>query len=393
MKRRTFIKNSAFASAAVLVPKFLAALQQNALLTDGSKKLVVVQLSGGNDGLNSVIPFQNDLYYRSRPSLSYTANECIKISDEIGLNPGMESFRKLMDDGYACILNGVGYPNPDLSHFRSMDIWQTGSDSDQAKQAGWIGRYLDANCNDCRAWHAVELDDTLSRALQGEKQSGFAFSSPDLLWNEVKQMQNNEIEKPFEGNLKLDFLYKVRTETIASTQYLYNQSKIFKSTSSYPEHTLGKNLRTIAELICSGSETGVYYVSISGFDTHASQKHKHEQLLKIVSDSLSVFAYDLKQNNRLDETLVMVFSEFGRRLKQNASEGTDHGTANNVFLVGGALKKKGIFNPMPSLADLTDDNLKHSLDFRSIYATILEKWLHADDRLILEKSFDRLNFI
>ena len=395
--RRDFLKGSVFASSLLFVPKFLHALdRQNVprLSQSNGRRLVVVQLGGGNDGLNTVIPYENDLYYNARPTLGIRPQSGILTLDKgLGFNPRMTGLKNLFDQGQVAVLNSVGYPNPDRSHFRSMDIWQSASAADQYVGTGWLGRYLDASCAGCQLpYDALEVDDTLSLALKGAQRKGLAVKNPAKL----HQITHNQFiaqvgKEPGAGSSELDYLYKTLAETTSSADYLYETSKVYQSKTTYPNTEFGKNLRTTAELINSGIESRVFYVSLAGFDTHVRQQEQQGRLLGDLSAGLSAFAEDLQQAGNLNSTLVMTFSEFGRRVSQNASNGTDHGTANNVLLLGGALKTPGIVNDAPNLADLDQGDLKYQLDFRSVYATVLRDWLGADDTAILGSEFARLN--
>ena len=400
--RREFLRNSALASTLLLVPKFLHALDRGpglARLGDapGARRLIVVQLSGGNDGLNTVIPYKDDLYYRARPTLGIReADGILALEQDLGLHPALKGLKCLYDQGHLAVLNSVGYPNPDRSHFRSMDIWQSGSGSDQVVSTGWLGRYLDSNCPDCqRPYNALEVDDTLSLALKGSSRKGLAFKNPD----KFHQLNQNQLlakvskETTPGHHDQVDYLYKTLAETASSADYLYDKSKIYQSTVAYPNSEFGKNLRTTAELINSGVESRVYYLALAGFDTHVRQHEQQHRLLTDLGDGLAALAEDLRQQNQWNNTLVLVFSEFGRRVDQNASRGTDHGTANNVFLLGGALQKKGVLNAAPDLANLDQGDLRHQVDFRGIYAAILKDWLGADDAAILGTGFERMSRI
>lgn len=398
MKRRDFLKYSSLASASFMIPSFLKPLEAlGANGNIGHKNLVIIQLSGGNDGLNTIIPYGMDEYYQNRRSIAIPKNAIIKLTDNQGLNPTMEALREIYDQGYMGILNSVGYPNPDRSHFRSTDIWQTGSDADQYLSTGWIGRYLDANCQvDSNPYQAIEVDDALSLALKGKKAKGIAVQDPQQLYKNTrepffKELINQRKEMLDEDNL--GYLYKTMIETSSSAQSILEKSKTYKSSLSYPDNAFAKQLSTVAKFINSGLDTRVYYVSLSGFDTHVNQLPQQGRLLKQYSEALSIFINEIKAAGNFDNTLVLTFSEFGRRVQQNASAGTDHGTANNIFLFGGNLKQQGIINAAPNLQDLESGDLKYDIDFRQVYATVLEKWLDAKGDLILNKKFDLLNFI
>jgi uncharacterized protein (DUF1501 family) len=400
IKRREFLKYSALASASALVPDFLKAFGNNFSVTNSNGKiLVVIQLSGGNDGLNCVVPFRNDLYYKARPTLGLKKDELILLNDETGLNPNLQSLADLFNDGQLAIINSVGYPNPNRSHFRSMDIWQSASDENKIINTGWLGRYLDSTCNgECAKPHAaVEIDDTLSLSLKGETMKGLAFREPKSLHLFAQNPMIRNVAADYhphkDGNIAAEFLNKTLADTTQSADYIYDHSKIYKSTKIYPQHEFGKRMKTVAELICSGSETSIYYVSLSGFDTHVFQSGQQSRALKVYSEALKALCDDLKASNRFNDTVILTFSEFGRRVEQNASKGTDHGTANNVYIAGGKLAKAGVLNSLPDLQNLADGDLIHRVDFRQIYATLLDKFLGADSTKILGSKFDLLNFI
>lgn len=368
---------------------------EHTLVPAGNKVLVIIQLSGGNDGLNTVIPYRNDIYYKLRPSLGIQREKALSLTDETGLHPALTGMKALYDEGGMGILQNVGYPNPDRSHFRAMDIWQTGSRSDETWSNGWLGRYLDAQCKDCaKPIQALEIDDTLSLALKGEYQKGLAFNDPGRLSGGVNTHLYNDLLKSHQDDdHQVDYLYKTLGATMASANYIQKQFKAYDSKETYPSTHLGKSLRTISKLIMSDISTKVYYVSHGSFDTHVNQHAQQQQLFKQLDDAVTVFTRDMKKNNRFEDVVVMTFSEFGRRVEQNASGGTDHGTANNMFLIGGGLKQQGLLNDGPDLLHLKDGDLQYRVDFKSVYATLLNKWLAADDRTILKQQYDHLSFI
>jgi len=395
IKRKEFIQIGSLATASLMLPKFLKAFEKPMMVPPGNKVVVVVQLSGGNDGLNTVIPVRNDIYYRERPVLGITKDKALLLTDETGLNPALQAFKGLYDDGNLAIMNSVGYPNPDRSHFRSMDIWHSASESNEYINTGWLGRYLDAQCKGCdKPTQAMELDDVLSLALKGEVNKGLAFTDPRKLFNTSngKFLKDvNSDHKP--GEETIDYLYKTMSATLSSAEYIFEQSKAHPSSQTYPNSELGKDLKTIASLIFSDINTKVYYVSLGSFDTHVGQENQQKRLFTELNEAVKAFTDDLKSNNRFEDVLMMTFSEFGRRVTQNASNGTDHGTANNMFFISGGLKEKGVLNAMPDLSDLNEGDLKHKVDFKDVYATVLNKWLAADDKLILGKTHSHLNFI
>ncbi|HYE53497.1 MAG TPA: DUF1501 domain-containing protein [Chitinophagaceae bacterium] len=397
IKRRHFLQVGSLATASFMVPKFLKAFEKGQLVPPGNKVLVILQLSGGNDGLNTVIPVRNDIYYKVRPKLGIDKSKSLLLNDEVGLHPALTSLRDLYNDGSLGILNSVGYPNPDRSHFRSMDIWHSASNSDEYVNTGWIGRYLDAQCAGCdKPTQALEIDDTLSLALKGEQVKGLAMRDPRRLYGTAHEQFFKDIvsnHKDQAGEQPVDYLYKTMAETVASADYIFKQSRVHPTKAQYPGTGLGQSFKTIASLIFSDINTKVYYVSLGSFDTHVNQAGQQQRLFTEMNDAIKAFVADLKANNRFQDVMLTTFSEFGRRVAQNASGGTDHGTANNMFFVSGALKQPGVLNALPDLADLQEGDLKHKVDFKQVYATILKNWLQTDDKKILGKQFDYLQFL
>jgi len=363
----------------------------------GNKVIVVLQLSGGNDGLNTVIPLRNDLYYKARPRLAIEKTQALLLTNEVGLHPALNGFKELYDDGSLGIINSVGYPNPDRSHFRSMDIWQTASASTEYWNSGWVGRYLDAQCSGCdKPTQAIEIDDVLSLSMKGNSMNGIAVKDPRRLYGTANEKFFRDVLKSRNtetGEQSVDYLYKTMAQTLSSADYIFKQSRLHPTSADYPATGLGKSLKTIASLVFSEINTKVYYVSMGSFDTHINQGAQQQRLFTEMNEAVKAFVKDLKSNNRFDDVLLFTFSEFGRRVSQNASGGTDHGTANNMFLVSGALKQKGIINTMPDLSDLQEGDLKYKVDFKNVYATVLNKWLHADATKILGKQYDYMSFI
>lgn len=397
IKRKQFIQLGSLATASMFLPKFMKAFEAPRMVPPGNKVLVVLQMSGGNDGLNTVIPIQNDIYYRARPKLGIKKEDALRLTDEVGLNPALTAFKDLYDGGSLGIMNGVGYPNPDRSHFRSMDIWQTASNSNEYVNNGWLGRYLDAQCSGCdKPVQALEIDDVLSLSLKGEKMNGIAMRDPKRLYSTSHEKYFRDVlaqHKEQASEQPVDYLYKTMAETLSSADYIFEQSKLRPTTGQYPATGLAQSLKTIASLVFSDISTKVYYVSLGSFDTHVGQEGQQKRLFTEMNDAIKAFTTDLKANNRFQDVMLMTFSEFGRRVTQNASGGTDHGTANNMFFISGGLQQKGMLNAMPSLADLQDGDLKHSVDFKDVYATVLGKWLQADDKKILGKKSVYLDFI
>jgi uncharacterized protein (DUF1501 family) len=396
MERRKFLKQNVLASSLFFVPSFVKAFENAIKGSLGFKKLVIVQLSGGNDGLNTITPYTNDIYYKSRPNIAIAKNDCIKITDEFGINKNLAPLKNLYDKGYLSVINNVGYPNPIRSHFRSTDIWHTASDSNQYLNTGWLGRYIDIYGK--KPYSGIELDDSLSLIMKGDVLKGIATKNPTSLYNNTKTPYFKKVLDSHRdvhlSEHNLGYLYKTMIEAKSSAKYIFETSKTYNSTLTYPNNPFGKQLKTTAQFINSRVESKVFYVSMGGFDTHVRQEKKQNKLLQTYSEAMEVFVKDLEHKDTFKDTLILTFSEFGRRVKQNAASGTDHGAANNVFIIGKNLKKQGFYNEAPNLINLDKNgDIKYTVDFRSIYATILDKWLEVDDATILNKSYSKLGFI
>lgn len=399
MRRRDFFKYSALTSASMMVPGFLKAIGNTGAtpFADNGKILVVIQLSGGNDGLNTIVPYRNDEYYRLRPKISLEGKDRINVTDNLGFNAGLWGIADLFSEGHVAVVNNVGYPNPDRSHFRSMDIWHTASASDEYLSTGWLGRYLDSACIDnCMPYHAIEVDDTLSLAMKGQLTKGIAMKDPNKLYKATNSSYFNDLVDNHHSHdhKQADYLYKTMAETLSSAKYIHDTSKVYKSSVEYPNTELGRHMKLMAELIISGINSKVFYASLGGFDTHIWQVNNQNRLLAQYSEAVTAFVEDLKKNDKFKDVMIMTFSEFGRRVSQNKSGGTDHGTANNVTLISQGLKNAGFRNEEPDLLNLDDNgDLKYTVDFRSIYSTLINKWLGCDDQIVMNSKFDYLDFI
>lgn len=408
--RRDFFQTAFVVGAGVALPSFLS---RPFVYADPEKTpipgfpddriLVMVQLSGGNDGLNTVVPYKNDDYYRARSQvLGLQKNQLTPLNDQLALHQSLEPFKKLYEEGKLAIINGVGYPNPNRSHFRSMDIWHTASDSEQYLHEGWIGRYLDCGCtslpqNVC----GVNIGPKLPLAFEGKLDRGVSFDNPtQFKWIEGAQgqadqqttfRQLNKVGQTLSSaNSTLDYLRTTTANAMVSSDQVVQVGKQKRVTEGYEGNRLGRDLKIVADLIIGRLPTRIYYVSFGGFDTHANQPNPHANLLKELGQSLTTFYNDLKKNNRSQEVLIVTFSEFGRRVRENGSRGTDHGTAGPMFILGDSVQA-GFQTPYPSLTDLDrGGDLKFNVDFRSVYASILEDWFKTDSTKILGRSFLKL---
>ena len=392
MNRRSFLQRSILTSAgAILLPDTLLNAMSDTQVS--SKKLVVIQLSGGNDSLNMVVPYTDKTYYKLRPSLAIPERDVLKLSKDQGLNPVMTSFKELYEQGRLSLINSVGYPEPNRSHFRSMDIWQSASDSDQYLSTGWIGRYLSLLPEEQRKPHAaIEVDTNLDLALKGDAITGLSLEDPNRLYDSIRRGMFRPLTKKVSkstGNPNLDYIHETMLETVSSVDYIHSKTAGSSSTlgPNYSKGRLTANLGVIAGLIKANLSTRVYYTTLSSFDTHVNQKPQQTRLLKELSDGVGSFVKELDQSGHMNDVVILIFSEFGRRVKQNASNGTDHGCAGNIIMVGSNLKNKGFLNDRPDLTDLDQGDVKYRVDFRSIYATILEKQLGMEHEKVLNKQF------
>lgn len=389
MRRRDFIKKTGVITAgSLLIPSFLRANQFSNKLLLGNKRLVVIQLSGGNDGLNAVVPYGLDEYYQNRTAIGILQKDLIKIDDKFGFNPKLKGIHHLHAKGYVSIINSVGYPNPNRSHFRSMDIWHSASDSDKYIQTGWLGRYLDTNCE--HPYEGIEFGGSLSLALKGHSHSGIALTNPQAFYDTIHSDFFNELGDPISDNGELNYLYKVFGDTKASAEYIYDQYKLKPNPTEYGGNQFGQKLKQIATLIKSDIQTPIFYSELGGFDTHVNQQASQDRLFEQLDGGLTSFVDDLEKDGLLKDTTILVFSEFGRRLKENASRGTDHGAANVLFVIDKSLASNAQkFNSI-DLVDLENGDPKFQVDFRSVYQEILTNTLEVDAEKVLGKKFSDL---
>lgn len=394
VSRRQFMqRSSALTAWGLTLPTFLhqtgKALAANPFpgLPD-DKILVLVQLAGGNDGLNTLVPYADDIYYQSRPKLAIERESVLRIDDHCGFHPEMYALKDLYDEGRLSIVQNVGYPNPNLSHFRSTEIWETGSAAEINWAEGWIGKYFDNECQKAESpLLGLQLGDRTAQTFAGKQPRCVTLSNPELFefsGGEGRLRDLHQVHRAGEDvPPTLDFLRRTGNDVLTVSRQIAEAVRDQKTTAEYLPFHFSQSLSLVAKLIAAELPTRVYYVSLGGFDHHASQKNSHAVLLQELSEALATFVNDLHGLGHLDRTLVMTFSEFGRRVAENRSEGTDHGTANLMFMAGGS-SRPGLHGGRPDLANLAPDgNLNHEIDFRSIYATVLKDWLSADHTQIL----------
>ena len=386
--------------------------------------LVVLQMAGGNDGLNMIVPFADDAYHRARPRLSLPADQILKIDNYVGLNPKLAGLKSLYDEGHVAIVEGVGYPNPNRSHFRSTEIWQTASDADRTLNEGWLGRYFDNCCGGADPTVGVAIGEETPQAFAAKNPTGVTFSRPEqfrfrpsepdggrmsaeeMLFRQLNETASGEesVAAPdgasvgaINGKTKsdlstLDFLQRTALDAQLSSDKILAIARKAKSTVTYPQGQLAASLNIVARMIGGGLPTRVYYASQGGFDTHAGQINAHQRLMTEFNDAVTAFVSDLKQQGNFERVLLMTFSEFGRRVQENANGGTDHGAAAPMFVLGGAIKP-GLFGKYPSLTDLDHGDLKFNTDFRSVYGTVLDRWLKAPSQTVLGRKFSSLAIV
>jgi uncharacterized protein (DUF1501 family) len=400
------LSGAAVISLSGTLPSFLGQFAFGAPATNPSVSndniLVVVQLSGGNDGLNTIIPYTSDVYHKLRKNIGIK-DRFHKLDDNLALNPGMGEFKKLFDAGNLAIVNGCGYPQPSRSHFRSMEIWQTANPV-ESEPVGWLGHYLDhairgtAVDNPLRA---VNIGSELPQALVADGAPVPSIGSMEdfrVRYDPSSEYDPKTADKilrdlnaAHEQSPALQFLSRQATNAIITADKMRNL-KGYKADAQYPYYGLGQNLRLIAQLIAGNFGTKLFYCETGGFDTHANQIYGHEATLGQVANALGAFITDLKAKGVADKVTVMCFSEFGRRVEENNSNGTDHGTAGPMFLLGGKVKG-GLHGTYPSLADLDSGDLKYTTDFRRVYATLLDDWLNVSSADVLKSKFERMDLI
>ncbi len=399
--RREFLTIAAGSSLISLAPTIPQILANAALAGEESKEdrvLIVIQLSGGNDGLNTVVPFANDEYYKNRFTLAIGKNQVRKINDDLGFHPAMEGYSKLLESNRLAIVQGVGYPNPNRSHFESMDLWHTAHQTSDRQQYGWLGRYLDGSAGkdgrDVAAIHFGKEKQPL--ALSSEITPVPSIQSMDRFKLELgdRRELRNTIQKATgikrsSDNELLSFVQQSATSAIVTAERVEEAQKNYKSEVRYPPTSLAHKLRTIAQLIDAGLSTKIYYVTLNGFDTHSNQGQAHFGLLRELTGATLAFLDDVSNHGHADRVLAMTFSEFGRRVKENASQGTDHGAAAPLFLAGNNVKP-GLIGKHPSLTDLEDGDVKFHTDYRRVYATLLEQWLGCKAESVLGRQFNSL---
>lgn len=408
-RREFFFRGIGVATVSAMIPRFAVSgarfFEESVEAAAFGRVLVVVELSGGNDGLNTVVPYTDPLYSGTyRKTIGVPANAVLDLDGKLGLNPAMTGLKSLWDAGRMSVIEGVSYPNPNLSHFTSRDIWHT-ADPALAQRRGWLGRYADmALAGSSNPLIGCAISQSLPRTLLADKivfpsftnLASYAYATdgsyPQDATNQVNAfVAENSLEH--EIATRNDLIGGISRNAASSAATLKQVTSTYVPKATYPNNSLANALKLCAELIVGNVGTQILYVTYGGFDNHSAQKAAHDALLKAVSDSIKAFFDDLDGQGKSSSTMLMTWSEFGRRVQENNSAGTDHGTSSAHFVVGNAAVK-GIYGPAPNLAQLdSNGNLKWQTDFRSYYGTILKDWLKADSDAVLGKGYPNLGCI
>lgn len=372
MQRRNFIQISSAGIISFLFGKFnLPAFAQAAQAQNNKKILVMIELKGGNDGLNTVIPFSDDNYYKLRPGIGINRDSVLKLSDSLGLNPAMTSMMKIWQQKDLAIILGVGYPEPNRSHFRSIEIWETASNSQETLQDGWIARSFEKISKVKKQIDGIIIGQGDEGPLSGVKMNNLVMTDPQQFIKDAKKFKAMIAQT---DNDALEHVLKVESEIYKSADIIEKQLKLKKENlAKFPETNIGKQFRSASEIILDDIPVSVIKLEHGSFDTHTNQRAKQDKLLKDFSDALLAFKESMVKANMWNNVLVITYSEFGRRAAQNGSGGTDHGTAAPHFITGGKVKG-GFYGKQPELDDLVQGDLKFKVDYRNIYSSIAKNW-------------------
>ncbi len=409
-RRELLVSTAAAAGIGAAAPQWMRnalALKAQSEGKSHEKILVVVLLAGGNDGLNTVVPYADDRYRDARPTIKVDADKALKLDDHVGLHPSMKLLRERYEKGEVAVLQGVGYPKPNRSHFRALDIWHS-ADPEAPPRTGWLGRYadgIDATREDSGL--IVHFGSPVVLGVRREKAAPIALEgedsftiTPDKKYPADQADQQAAFRKlcEIEANAKPDpraayteIVRRTTSSGLAHADEVCACLKKTKNESKYPRN-LGGKLSLAARMIAGGMKTRVYFASLGGFDTHAKQRDQHANLLQNLSEATDAFFQDLAAAGREKDVLLVTFSEFGRRVTENASGGTDHGAAAPVFVVGPSVQG-GLFGVPPDLEHLVDGDVGHTIDFRSVYATLVKDWLGADPALSVAGEFPLIPFL
>jgi len=416
LSRRAMLKDGMLTvSAGMIMPtvfsrglasaKALAMDNAHTSLAASNHVLIVVQMAGGNDGLNTVIPYTDPAYLKARPTLAIPQSKVLTLDDRLGLHPNLAPLKDLWDQGHMAIVEGLGYPNQSLSHFQAMDIWQTLDLSGNGSE-GWLGKLVAGLVDqDGHPFKALDIGTQTAQAL-----ASISTPVPTLINTKSYRLTSDPIDVAEGNSARLQALMKLYNTYPKSSPYaalldttalnaqqgtnqLQAADSAYHPAVTYPTGPFASGLQVLAEAIVQNLGLRVGYVTLGGFDTHAHEQPTHDALMTTLANGLSAFYTDLAQHGKADNVLIMTWSEFGRRVYENGSQGTDHGTAAPLFVLGNAINK-GIYGDSPSLTSLDNNgNLKYTVDFRSVYATVLDRWMGASSRDVLGGSFGSQSFL
>ena len=402
LSRRDLMRNGSMIAVGLAAPKWLSTIAEADVLRvakggkpAGDTILVVCQLSGGNDGLNTVVPYADSLYYKYRPTIGHHEDVVLKLNESIGLHPSMKGMHTLYKEGKVAVINNVGYPKPNRSHFKSMDIWQSASPDDKMRH-GWIGRYIDISTKNQAPNPIVALGLSTEKplALVGENASIPCFASLSDVQNMLGDASSEKLLRDIQGMDAMSgsptrVVQQANKSALDAMSILSKELGKFAPKQTYGDDNFGKGFKQISQLIGASPSTRVVYFSAGGFDTHSRQLDTHAKLLENFSNAVLSFQREMEGIGKADKVVVLVFSEFGRRVGENASQGTDHGAAAPMFLIGGKVKG-GIHGSKPDLTDLQDGDIKFKIDFREVYAATLDNWVGGDSEVVLGQKFSPL---
>lgn len=402
LSRRDLMKHGGMIAVGLAAPRWLSTIAEADVLriAKGGKPasdtiLVVCQLSGGNDGLNTVVPYSDSLYYKYRPSLAHQESAVLKLNESLGFHPSMKGMHELYKEGKVAVVTNVGYPKPNRSHFKSMDIWQSASPDDKMRH-GWIGRHFDISMKNQPPNPIVALGLSTEKplALVGESASIPCFASLTDVQNMLGDANSEKLLRDIQGMDAMTgsptrVVQQANKSALDAMSILSKQLSKFSPKQTYGDDNFGKGFKQISQLIGASPATRVVYFSAGGFDTHSRQLDTHAKLLENFSGAVLAFQREMEALGKADKVVVLVFSEFGRRVSENASQGTDHGAAAPMFLIGSKVKG-GIHGSKPDLTDLQDGDIKFKTDFREVYASTLDNWVGGDSEVVLGQKFKPL---
>jgi len=398
--RRTLIRSTcataaAFASKPAWAAGGIFRERGAALRASTDTVLVIVNINGGNDGLNTVVPFNDSVYRTARPHIALTGSQLLPIDTQTGLHPSLANFHRYLDSGKLAIVQNVGYPKPDMSHFRSDDIWEKAVLEPEAEPTGWLGRALDSLYkNDTENIHSISVSG-YPPAFFSDLVTTPVVSDPGSFNYPQDPPKTDSLRTMFQptGRANRDYVAHIAQMTLADTEAVQAAVTSYQSTIVYPDTGFAHGMQLAASLIASDIGPRIFYISQGGYDTHSNQLGDHESLLKELDTALDAFYRDLVEHGHDQRVVIMTYSEFGRRVEDNGSGGTDHGSSAPLFVLGSRVKG-GLYGAPPSLTDLdSDGNLKFAIDFRQVYASVLANWMGADPAEILFGNYPTISFL